>query len=138
MTSVCLVASIISRKTQEAVGYIVGVNVVPSDRPPVVDAIRKGTVKRTWGRICAGRLESRELAFWSAQEAVVYVVRIKVDPRDRPPVVEADGTIVVTVRALGAHAGREECRVFATWIAKVAVNHIVRVSVVARDRAKHV
>jgi hypothetical protein len=109
--------------------YVVRVNVVPSDHPLVVDAVRKGTVKIIWGRICAGRVESNERAFGTAQEAVVYVVRIQVAARGHPPVVEADGTIVVTAQAIEvALAGRVERRDLTHRTAQEAVDHIIPVT----------
>jgi len=70
------------------------VNVDSRDRPPVVEAY--GTIGETARAFVAARgaararsIERRKLSVGTPKEAVIHTVRVTVDPRDRPPLIEA-------------------------------------------------
>ena len=72
--------------------HIIRVPVASRDRPQVVDAY--GTIGGTARSLVAASararsIERRKVSVATPQEAVIHTVRVTVDPRDRPQLIEA-------------------------------------------------
>jgi len=112
------------------VPHVVRVNILPRNRPRVVDAERESPDR-------AARIDRRKPPLGTAQIAVAHKVRVNVSSCDGPKVVEAYGTIGGTARAFagaGARAGSVEDRKLSVGTSQEAVIHTVRITVDPRDR----
>ncbi len=124
-------------RAHEAVKHIARIPGGSRNRPLRVDAVldgRKSALERTCAR--AGSIERGDGAVWSANEAVLHGVIVKVPPCNRPRRVNVlSGSAIVRACARAGSIERSDGTVGS---AHEAVQRIVRVKVRSRNRPRRI
>ena len=119
------------------------VNVGARNGPPIVEADRAiGWTARTFVaiRACSRSVEGRKLAVGTAQESVFHTVRVNVNSRNRPQLIEAQVTTRTTrtLVAASTRAGNVEYLQLSVGSPHVAMVNKVVVAVASRDDSERI